>query len=217
MVSIFPLVDFSIVNELDELTIQSPGKLDLNSHDLIISYNGHSPLDDIAAYLATGFNQGNWDGAGLASSAAHDDAKSAARRLGYADNNDLHLAEFDETPVSANSVLIKYTYYGDANLDGKVDATDFQMLLDGLVTTNASSWSLGDFTYDGKVDLGNDFNLFLANYFNQGGVLGDLAPLVLSDTSLSISQRAQLLSFVPEPASFGLLGLAACLLRRRRR
>jgi hypothetical protein len=84
---------------------------------------------------------------------------------------------------------------------------------------SASSWSSGDYTYDGKVDIGNDFYLFLISYLNQGGSLGALAPLVAGDQQLSAIQQQQLLSVVPEPASTGVLAatLIIPLARRRRR
>jgi hypothetical protein len=62
-------------------------------------------------------------------------------------------------------VLLRYTKYGDSNLDGTIDiGNDFNLLLDGLAAASGSSWVLGDYSYDGKIDLGNDFNLFLRNY-----------------------------------------------------
>ena len=94
---------------------------------------------------------------------------------------------------------MKYTYYGDDNLDGVVTTGDFSLLLDGLAT-GGSVWSQGDYTYDGKVDLGNDVNLFLAAYLHNGGArrpggLGDRGERF----SERRSQKAQLLAAVPEP------------------
>ncbi len=190
-------------NTLGELAISGLGKLDLANNTLLINYTGATPVSQIRAYLAAGFNSGNWDGAaGIDSSTAHSDA-TMQTALGYNDNG--------------SSITVKYTYYGDDNLDGVVNAADFQMLLDGLVATNANSWTQGDYTYDGHVDLGNDFNLFLINYLSQGNALGDLAPIVAGDSNLSSSQRATLLALVPEPSTIVVMApLLACLRRRRR-
>ncbi len=76
-------------------------------------------------------------------------------------NSTLIKSTFRGQTVDTSAILVKYTYYGDNNLDGVVNATDFGMLIDGLVASSASSWTQGDYTYDGRVDLGNDFNLFL--------------------------------------------------------
>ena len=40
---------------------------------------------------------------------------------------------FDDEPVTNADVLVKYTYYGDANLDGKVDATDYSRIDNGYL------------------------------------------------------------------------------------
>jgi hypothetical protein len=103
-------------------------------------------------------------------------------------------------------------------LDGVVNANDFQMFLDGFSGANAAAWGTGDYTYDGKVDLGNDFNLFLTSFLFSGGQLGDLAAIVNADSALSNAQRASLLALVPEPSSVTAIGLAlAGLMTRRRR
>jgi autotransporter-associated beta strand protein len=196
------VVPGSGLSTLTTLTLGPGGSLDLSSNSLTVS-TATTPSSTIVGYLKSGFNAGLWNGVGINSSAAHNNAASLTA-LGYLDDG-------------AN-VTIKYTYYGDDNLDGKVDATDFQMLLDGLVAPSATSWTQGDYTYDGRVDLGNDFNLFLTGYLNQGGALGELAPLI-SESNLSAAQKAQLQAVVPEPA-LGLAGAAALLAlkctRRRR-
>jgi hypothetical protein len=183
------------------LTIAAGSVLDVAHSQLTINYTGNSPVSTIRSYLVSGFNQGNWNGAGLDSSAAHSDA-SFLTALGYADNG--------------SSISVKYTYYGDNNLDGVVNTSDFQMFLNGLAA-NGSSWAQGDYTYDGKVDIGNDFNLFLVSYLKQGAPLGDLSGIVAADAELSSSQKSQLLSLVPEPGIISpALAGALALLRRRR-
>jgi autotransporter-associated beta strand protein len=197
------------------LTINGTGKFDLADNDLIINYIGGSPIATIRSYLTSGFNAGRWNGAGLDSSAAGADAKMHTA-LGYAENSTLGYSTFDGQSVGASALLVKYTYYGDNNLDGKVNASDFQMFLNGFVAASGSSWSAGDYTYDGKVDLGNDFDLFLMNYLAQGNALGDLAPLVTS-SDLSAAQKSQLLSLVPEPGAATFLTFATGILPMRRR
>jgi autotransporter-associated beta strand protein len=188
---------------LASLSISPGAALDLNDNSLIVSYTGTSPAPAIRALLASGFNFGEWNGPGIFSSTVNADA-SYLSALGYID--------------SGSSITIKPTLYGDNNLDGVVNATDFQMFLDGLVAASGSSWALGDYTYDGKVDLGNDFNLFLMNYLRAGNSLGALAPIVESDSALSVSQKSQLLALVPEPAGIAPVAIiaAAITLKRRR-
>ncbi len=53
--------------------------------------------------------------------------------------------------------------YGDANLDGQVDAEDFNRWQSNKFT-NASSWCQGNFTGDAVVDV-SDFNIWNENRF----------------------------------------------------
>ncbi len=56
---------------------------------------------------------------------------------------------------------------GDGNLDGFVDASDFNIWNGGKFTTN-SAWCSGDFNVDGVVDA-SDFNIWNANKFTAQG------------------------------------------------
>ncbi len=80
---------------------------------------------------------------------------------------------------------------GDANLDGTVDVSDFN-IWNGNKFTSTGAWCLGDFNADGITDV-SDFNVWNANKFS---------------TSLST---------VPEPAGMGWGILAAILLALRLR
>jgi fibronectin-binding autotransporter adhesin len=200
---------------VNSLSISSGTKLDLSDNDLIVNYSGASPAATIRGYLASAFNSGNWDGAGIASKSAHSNV-TMNTALGYAEESDVQLASLDGVTPGASSVIVKYTYYGDTNLDGAVTTADFQRFLDGF-TGHGSTWAQGDFTYDGKVDLGNDFQLFLIGYLSQNGSLGALADVVNADSQLSVAQKASLLAAVPEPCGLATLGLVAALGRRRRK
>jgi hypothetical protein len=200
LVNITPKASGGGTSNLQSLVVDPGGTLDLNDNSTIVTYPGASPAAMIRSYLVSGFNGGNWNGNGIDSSAAHNDP-TFRTALGYLDNG--------------TNVTVKYTYYGDSNLDGSVTVADFQRYLDGLAA-GGSTWGQGDFTYDGRVDIGNDFNLFLVGYLKQGGALGDLAPIVGGDTALSTAQKAQLLAFVPEPSMLMVIvPLLVCHRRRR--
>ena len=57
---------------------------------------------------------------------------------------------------------------GDANLDGSVDVSDFNVWNTNKFTAN-SNWCEGDFNADGSVDV-SDFNLWNTNKFNSSDV-----------------------------------------------
>ena len=152
---------------LKKLTIDSNGSLDLADNSMLISYaNNPDPVSSIRGYLASGYNGGNWNGAGLNSSAAANDPLHLTA-LGYADSADGTGA--NPTP---SSVLVKYTLAGDANLDGKVTLSDFNTVSSNFGLPSGASWSMGDLTYDGKVTLA-DFNAVSSTF---GQIMSALNP-----------------------------------------
>src|SRR5206468_483641 len=46
------------------------GRLDMNDNELIVDYTAASPIANIAALLATGYNGGAWTGNGITSTSA---------------------------------------------------------------------------------------------------------------------------------------------------
>ena len=126
--------------------------LNLNRSTVYINYG--SPLNDplalIKSYLKTGYANGAWTGAATALTGAINSSPAASNpklntAIGYADSADG--TGVDPVP---NSILLKYTLYGDANLDGQVNSTDLQILLFGL--NKPGAWDQGDFNYDGNVN-----------------------------------------------------------------
>ncbi len=71
--------------------------------------------------------------------------------------------------------LIKNTLFGDANLDGRVDGSDYTKIDNGF-NSPLSGWSNGDFNYDGLIN-GSDYTL-IDNAFNTQ--VGSPAPITLT-------------------------------------
>ena len=67
-----------------------------------------------------------------------------------------------------SSVLVKYTYYGDVNLDEAVNLMDFNRLA-AFFGQSGMRWNNGDSNYDGNVNL-QDFNRQAANFGQSGGL-----------------------------------------------
>jgi hypothetical protein len=167
-------------------------------------------LQTITALVKQGYSNGTWAGTGIISTAAAADSTHLTA-LGVIQNNQSGTAlftasnPFNEMVPGTGDVLVAYTYYGDANLDGTVDGSDYSLIDNGFIN-NLTGWFNGDFNYDGVID-GSDYAL-IDNSFNQQGVQLDAA--------LSTSQIAST-EAVPEPAAMSLLMLGIGGLSRRRR
>lgn len=187
------------------------GFVDLANNDLIVrsSAGGHSAtlasLRDMVRFWLSE-SDGLPGQLGLGSSMAFY-GSNGFTTLAVFNNNPLGngiaaLNTFDGVAVSAYDLLVKYTYIGDTNLDGVVDATDLSRALQGL-NGGGSGWNFGDVNYDGVIDFG-DLGRILAALRGQGGSLGD--------SSLPPTSPGP----VPEPSSLAWLALAIPVLRRRR-
>jgi fibronectin-binding autotransporter adhesin len=192
------------------------GQLDLGGNDMIVR-NG--VIGDVTDQVRSGFNVANggyWNGQGITSSDAKNDP-THLMALGVVQNDDgtgnPYYTSFDGQPVDITDVLVKYTYYGDANLDGKIDGTDYSLIDFGFGSNGAvTGWQNGDFNYDGFID-GSDYSL-IDNSFNSQGTI-PLAQVAANTAEIATSGG----SAVPEPTTLGLLaiGALATLGRRRRR
>jgi hypothetical protein len=164
--------------------------------------------------VALGYAGGGWTAPGLTSSPA---AATTLNALGIASNGVLGKTAFKGvSPLTANDVLVKYTYLGDSDLSGGVTLDDFTLFLGGY-QGNGSTWLQGDYNYSGTVTL-DDFNLFLAGYRQQGAPLSAVESMIYA-VPMSPAERAAMLAAVqaiPEPAGVGLLGIAAASLLARR-
>jgi ELWxxDGT repeat protein len=152
------------VLDVGTLSLGTGAELDLGGNDMIVTGGG---LSAVTALARSGFAGGSWTGPGLASSAAAADG-SHRTALGVvqnvkADGTTPLYTTFDGVAVGASAVLVKYTVYGDVNLDGVVDIADFTLIDAGFIGKR-TGWANGDLNYDGTVD-GSDFTL-ADNAFN---------------------------------------------------
>ncbi|HEY7090322.1 MAG TPA: endonuclease/exonuclease/phosphatase family protein [Tepidisphaeraceae bacterium] len=178
---------------VSSLSIATGGSMDLADDDLVLDYTGTSPAAIVRAMLIDGR---------LSSSLAN-----ASRRLGYGENSTLAFTNFSNRPVDSTTLLIKYTYLGDANLDGVVDAADLGLLAMHWQTSGV--WTDGDFNYSGFVDV-NDLSLLASNW--QAGI-GTPLSSPLGDALAALGLPPP----VPEPSSISLIALTAALASPRRR
>jgi hypothetical protein len=157
------------------------GKLNLRNHDLILNYSGASPIGAASGGIYSGVtgmiqsaqHAGAWDGNGITTTEA--DAVSGLTTLGIGEASAVFGLAGTSTEIFANEtvdatcVLIKYTYSGDANLDGIVSGDDYSAI-DFNVGTPAFGYYNGDFNYDGIIS-GDDYSAIDFNITAQGSPL----------------------------------------------
>ena len=142
------------------LSLDAHATLDLGNNDMIVETPDASAaaqmLELIRAAIFTGRDGGSWLGDGITSSAAR------LNKLGNTTLGAMLSGEFDSIYGSAalfhgidpdaSAVLVKYTYYGDANFDGRVNFDDYVRIDIGFAS-HATGWTNGDFNMDGVVNF----------------------------------------------------------------
>src|SRR5262249_43216141 len=144
------------------LGITGTGKLDLTDNALIVDYAGASPIAAQTTLIKNGQIVSSSD-------------TGALTAIGIAEASDVAAGgTFAGQPVDATAVLIRFTYAGDANLDGRLDIDDY-VRIDQGVAARLTGWSNGDFNLDGKINV-DDFAIIDGNINNQGPPLLAGAP-----------------------------------------
>jgi hypothetical protein len=182
--------------------------VDLTDNDLIVDYSPAVPLPAVRSQIMTH---------SLFSSLA-----DATHGLGYGENSVLGFTTFSGQSVDSTSLLVKYTYFGDADLDGDTDGVDI-----GTWAVNSTGelggagsmvWTQGDWDYDGDVD-GVDAGRWAQAFTGElgGGGLGSIA----FDAPISAGAAAILrnlgVNVLPEPSASALVAAAMLICAGRRR
>ena len=168
------------------LSLDITALLQSNNNDLIIDYADVSPISSLISLFAN-----------AQIIASGDDGQGLPTYLAIAEAVDLGLTEFAGQTVDESTVVAKFTYVGDANLDGQVDALDYERVDLAIGNAGVFGTAQGDLNYDGSVDA-LDYEQIDLNIGN--GVGTPLAGV-----------------FIPEPAGLSLALLSAGLLVRRRK
>jgi chitinase len=172
---------FNVNQRLGGLSISGTGMLDLKTSDLILEYSGSSPMGSwngtaytgILGLVQRGRNGGTWDGSGIRSSSASGNtyAIGAAEAWQVFGISGAQTANFDGRQVDATTVLVKFTYAGDANLDGRINIDDYGRIDANVGSSGATfGWYAGDFNLDGKINI-DDYGLIDSIIGAQGSPL----------------------------------------------
>jgi hypothetical protein len=204
---------------LDTLTLGTAGKLQLNDNDLIVHYSGASPESEIRQLVMDGMVAGSTRGI---FSTLTSDAVFA-----IADSSEWGESDFNGVAIDDTTIVGKYTYYGDANLDGKVTSDDYVAVDVGI--GSGDSWVQGDFNFSESVTSDD----YVAIDVNLGkGTPNPLAWAELKAEMIALHTEmfgadylakiaaAEAYGFapVPEPAGAAIiLGALGMMTRRRRR
>jgi len=166
---------------------------------------GDNAIHDALAEGAN-YSGGFWNGTnGIQSSSAANNANTNTA-IGWVDNSIGAYSSFRGVPVSTDQSIIAYTYYGDADLSGFVDNSDYGLWSAAYLQSQSQvypgrgvEWIDGDWDQSGFVD-NSDYGLWSANY---------LQPALYSPAPVVPSAAAA----VPEPTTLALLavGELACL------
>jgi len=138
------------------LSVLAAGVLEMQNNDLVVDYTGASAI-------------GTWNGnayggitgliaAGRIRSTPALENAQGTTTLGIGEAADVFSLGAGETTlwnfqtVDATSVVVKYTYAGDANLDGVIDGADYGTLDNWYQFPGTAGFANGDVNYDGVID-----------------------------------------------------------------
>ena len=125
------------------------GGANIEKGQLIFDYP--DVASSIAAAMQASYNGGLWTGGPFQCT-----TQDSQHGLGWMD--------------TGSNVIVMYTLYGDANLDGTVNGGDLNTVLSNFQQTGMT-WAQGDFNYDGTVN-GGDLNTVLSNFQQHLSVTG---------------------------------------------
>jgi uncharacterized protein YjbI with pentapeptide repeats len=167
------------------LTLGAGSTLASNNNDLILNYSATSPIAQLITYLQSGQLLPSPTSNGLPTTLAISEAA------------DLGLTTFNGITIDDTTVILKFTFVGDANLDGQVDALDYERIDLAIGNSGVLGTAQGDLNYDQQVDA-LDYEQVDLNIGN--GVGSPLAQV-----------------FIPEPTALAPLALLPLLTARKRR
>jgi hypothetical protein len=145
------------------------GWLDLRDNDMVVPAGSLQAINNVRAWLASGRNGGAWNGPGIRTANA-----SINKTLAMMDEREWrqirgNTAAFDGFVPINGTAIVKYTYYGDADFNGRVNFDDYVRTDNGF-NNHRSGWVNGDFDGNGQVNF-DDYVLIDLAFNTQSGTL----------------------------------------------
>ncbi|HEY1685393.1 MAG TPA: right-handed parallel beta-helix repeat-containing protein [Tepidisphaeraceae bacterium] len=157
--------------------------LDIKDDTVIIPYSaGNDPASLYASNLELGYNGGQWNGTGIISSATLNQPANVTS-VGYYDNG--------------SSVTIRRTWYGDANVDGVINADDLSLMMlaqTGAGPQPATRWQDGNFNYGTQITADDWSKFAYVNAYAKGQNIATAAPEVAQVQLVSANNLDDLLN-----------------------
>jgi hypothetical protein len=157
------------------LLLANNTRLDLNDNDMILDYASSSPINLIRNLINSARNGGAWNGASGITSTTARNAPAHNTMLGLMEATEYKsiygaAATFDNLPIDNTALLVKYTYYGDTDFNGKVNFDDYVRTDQGF-NNHRTGWLNGDFDLNGQVNF-DDYVLVDLAFNTQSDLLG---------------------------------------------
>lgn len=144
-------VQLTADQHLASLGFSGDGTLDIGNQIVYLNESGPTADNTVQSQLTSGYNNDHWNGTGIISSLAASNSLTTA--VGYKDDGE--------------QITIKYSWVGDANLDGVVDADDFSLFMVGWLNQKPD-WFYGNFNFDPKINGDDSMLLSLGAAISNG-------------------------------------------------
>ena len=135
-----------------------PGTIDMAGGAMVLRNGAGQSLNFWRTAIKEGFAAGDWNGTNSARGAINSSIAGAEPRIhavGYALASEVFStfpAQFVGRSVNANDVLVRFTFYGDADLNGTVNFDDYVRTDNGF-NNRLTGWSNGDYNFNDQVNF----------------------------------------------------------------
>lgn len=169
-----------VVLRTQGLSIASNATLDLADNALVLQSAAADQAGDLAKLsdsIRSGRAAGSWSGSGITSSVARAEPNGITGLVVVPNdksNGSPLIATIGGEPAGVDTIIVKYTYNGDVDLSGSVDADDYFAIDLGFVG-GLAGYGNGDLDFSGSIDS-DDYFLIDRAFAGQSSVVAASLP-----------------------------------------